>query len=101
MSAWFDVSFQTDLVFMVTGISFGHFAPLKPITVFQHEMAGKRELCQFCGKRAICLTRDDICALTNPCYWCHSCFDAFHINSHGDLLYDGFVREDFFDIREP
>ncbi|KAL6621614.1 snRNA-activating protein of 50kDa MW C terminal-domain-containing protein [Neocallimastix sp. 'constans'] len=51
----------------------------------------KNNKCKLCAnKLAKWITYDDMYASDNPCIWCQDCFDNFHKDKDGNLLYDNF-----------
>ncbi|KAI1315222.1 small nuclear RNA activating complex, polypeptide 3 [Mortierella claussenii] len=51
----------------------------------------ERHKCRMCNiNQAYYVTIDDRLAGETPCYFCRSCYDAFHYDVDGNILYDDF-----------
>ncbi|KAG0217126.1 hypothetical protein BGX33_011329 [Mortierella sp. NVP41] len=64
-----------------------------PLMVFKSKTTS--HMCRMCNiNKAYYVTVDDRLAGETPCYFCEQCYDSFHYDADGNILYDDF-RDSF------
>ncbi|KAJ3390897.1 small nuclear RNA activating complex, polypeptide 3 [Lobulomyces angularis] len=64
-----------------------------PKLIYEGIETKRRKNCYFCEKKfADWITVDDFHAPENPCYWCNSCFDEYHLFPAGEKIYSGYEK---------
>lgn len=60
-----------------------------PLQVFKGKTTS--HVCRMCKiNKAFYVTVDDRLAGETPCYFCEQCYDSFHYDVDGNILYDDF-----------